>query len=438
MCPRSRRGGYDGGLRSHMGPMHSVFDVIIVGGGAPASAPRGGSRRGRVGRAAGGVVAPRGPRPYAGSRRVSPRSRLRMAPFGRPQRLGRHRRGGGLPGGPGRSALGQGPSQHRAGPGRPGGGPAGVRRVGGPAPRRRGGQRPGRRRPGARRPLQRLCAVHRRLHERRRARGDLRHRLPRLRRRLDGPELAPAPRLRDAGRRQPAGRHGPAPRHPRRGDRPDGGRGRRHHARRHPPRRGRHPDGLDRDPGRRRDPSARRDRPLARGRRRPAARPQREGVPRDRARLGVRAGFACLRRHPRCAVGRLFHPAQRMAGDRGVPRGRGRPHGGGGGPGRRLRVRRGTARRPVRPRRGLGDPAAGGDRVEPDGHHRRGVYSCALPGRSGARAQLARPFEERLFFAGEATHPHDFTTAHGPTTAGRGPPTRPWRRSGRAARSARR
>lgn len=47
-----------------------------------------------------------------------------------------------------------------------------------------------------------------------------------------------------------------------------------------------------------------------------------------------------------------------------------------------------------------------------------GAYSCALPGRSGARAQLARPFEERLFFAGEATHPHDFTTAHGAHDSG--------------------
>ncbi|WP_342165989.1 flavin monoamine oxidase family protein [Methylobacterium sp. SD21] len=47
-----------------------------------------------------------------------------------------------------------------------------------------------------------------------------------------------------------------------------------------------------------------------------------------------------------------------------------------------------------------------------------GAYSCALPGRSGARAQLARPFEERLFFAGEATHLHDFTTAHGAHDSG--------------------
>ncbi|TXM66128.1 FAD-dependent oxidoreductase [Methylobacterium sp. WL120] len=47
-----------------------------------------------------------------------------------------------------------------------------------------------------------------------------------------------------------------------------------------------------------------------------------------------------------------------------------------------------------------------------------GAYSCALPGRSGARARLARPFEDRLFFAGEATHPHDFTTAHGAHDSG--------------------
>ena len=47
-----------------------------------------------------------------------------------------------------------------------------------------------------------------------------------------------------------------------------------------------------------------------------------------------------------------------------------------------------------------------------------GAYSCALPGRSGARARLARPFEDRLFFAGEATHPFDFTTAHGAHDSG--------------------
>lgn len=47
-----------------------------------------------------------------------------------------------------------------------------------------------------------------------------------------------------------------------------------------------------------------------------------------------------------------------------------------------------------------------------------GAYSCALPGRSQARARLAQPFENRLFFAGEATHPFDFTTAHGAHDSG--------------------
>ena len=31
---------------------------------------------------------------------------------------------------------------------------------------------------------------------------------------------------------------------------------------------------------------------------------------------------------------------------------------------------------------------------------------------------LAQPFEDRLFFAGEAMHPHDFTTAHGAHDSG--------------------
>ncbi len=47
-----------------------------------------------------------------------------------------------------------------------------------------------------------------------------------------------------------------------------------------------------------------------------------------------------------------------------------------------------------------------------------GAYSCALPGQSQARARLAQPFENRLFFAGEATHPFDFTTAHGAHDSG--------------------
>ena len=42
-----------------------------------------------------------------------------------------------------------------------------------------------------------------------------------------------------------------------------------------------------------------------------------------------------------------------------------------------------------------------------------GSYSYARVGRGGARAVLATPVEDRLFFAGEACSPSDFTTAHG-------------------------
>lgn len=48
-----------------------------------------------------------------------------------------------------------------------------------------------------------------------------------------------------------------------------------------------------------------------------------------------------------------------------------------------------------------------------------GAYSCALPGHAAARARLARPYEDRLFFAGEATHGFDFSTAHGAYESGR-------------------
>ncbi|WP_046861664.1 flavin monoamine oxidase family protein [Microvirga massiliensis] len=50
--------------------------------------------------------------------------------------------------------------------------------------------------------------------------------------------------------------------------------------------------------------------------------------------------------------------------------------------------------------------------------HVRGAYSYALPGRAAARDVLARPFEQWLFFAGEATHRHDFSTAHGAYQSG--------------------
>ena len=43
----------------------------------------------------------------------------------------------------------------------------------------------------------------------------------------------------------------------------------------------------------------------------------------------------------------------------------------------------------------------------------RGSYSYARPGCSGLRAVLAAPLDGRLFFAGEATSPGFFSTAHG-------------------------
>ena len=43
----------------------------------------------------------------------------------------------------------------------------------------------------------------------------------------------------------------------------------------------------------------------------------------------------------------------------------------------------------------------------------RGSYSHALPGHADARGVLARPVDGRLFFAGEATSRHFFSTAHG-------------------------
>jgi monoamine oxidase len=48
----------------------------------------------------------------------------------------------------------------------------------------------------------------------------------------------------------------------------------------------------------------------------------------------------------------------------------------------------------------------------------RGSYSHALPGHSGKRAALAAPVDGRLFFAGEATSPNFFSTAHGARDSG--------------------
>jgi monoamine oxidase len=48
----------------------------------------------------------------------------------------------------------------------------------------------------------------------------------------------------------------------------------------------------------------------------------------------------------------------------------------------------------------------------------RGSYSHALPGHAGDRAVLAAPVDGRLLFAGEATSPHFFSTAHGARDSG--------------------
>ena len=48
----------------------------------------------------------------------------------------------------------------------------------------------------------------------------------------------------------------------------------------------------------------------------------------------------------------------------------------------------------------------------------RGSYSHAMPGCADCRAVLAAPVDERIFFAGEATSPNFFSTAHGARDSG--------------------
>ncbi len=48
----------------------------------------------------------------------------------------------------------------------------------------------------------------------------------------------------------------------------------------------------------------------------------------------------------------------------------------------------------------------------------RGAYSHAAPGGAWARAALATLIDNRLFFAGEASSPHAFSTAHGAAQSG--------------------
>lgn len=49
----------------------------------------------------------------------------------------------------------------------------------------------------------------------------------------------------------------------------------------------------------------------------------------------------------------------------------------------------------------------------------KGSYSAARPGHADDRRVLAAPVDDRLFFAGEATSAHDFSTAHGAWKTGR-------------------
>ena len=46
------------------------------------------------------------------------------------------------------------------------------------------------------------------------------------------------------------------------------------------------------------------------------------------------------------------------------------------------------------------------------------AYSYALPGQAGARQRLTQSFEQRVFFAGEATSRGEFSTAHGAYSSG--------------------
>lgn len=51
-------------------------------------------------------------------------------------------------------------------------------------------------------------------------------------------------------------------------------------------------------------------------------------------------------------------------------------------------------------------------------HWIQGSYSCARPLRRAARHELSTSFDGRIFFAGEATHDTDFSTAHGALETG--------------------
>jgi monoamine oxidase len=49
----------------------------------------------------------------------------------------------------------------------------------------------------------------------------------------------------------------------------------------------------------------------------------------------------------------------------------------------------------------------------------KGAYSCARPGAAGQRSILARPIDERIYFAGEATSSDAYASVHGACISGR-------------------
>ena len=48
----------------------------------------------------------------------------------------------------------------------------------------------------------------------------------------------------------------------------------------------------------------------------------------------------------------------------------------------------------------------------------QGSYSCALPGQAHQRKELAKPVQEKIFFAGEATTEGDNSCCHGAYNSG--------------------
>ncbi len=48
----------------------------------------------------------------------------------------------------------------------------------------------------------------------------------------------------------------------------------------------------------------------------------------------------------------------------------------------------------------------------------KGAYSCAVPGQSHQRVELAKPLDDKIYFAGEATSREFFSTAHGAYLSG--------------------